>query len=104
MATTYQIPVPKQPREPELTRDQRLRIQTLFFDANYTRDEICLYEGEALQHACKEYIDGEVHYMVDWVPTLVRGHVLRKAQAQPLISSFEARCQSYTEEGKGQRG
>ena len=49
----------------------------------------------------KEYIDGEVHYMVDWVPTLVRGHILRKAQAQPLISSFEARCQSYKEGGRG---
>jgi hypothetical protein len=48
----------------------------------------------------KEYIDGEVHYMVDWVPALVRGHILRKAQAQPLISSFEARCQSYKEGGK----
>jgi hypothetical protein len=49
----------------------------------------------------KEYIDGEVHYMVDWVPTLVRGHILRKAQAQPLISSFEARCQSYKEGARG---
>jgi hypothetical protein len=49
----------------------------------------------------REYINGEVYYMVDWVPTLVRGHVLRKAKAQPLISSFEARCQSYKEGGKG---
>jgi hypothetical protein len=42
----------------------------------------------------KEYIDGKVHYMVDWILTLVRGHVLRKAQAQPVISWFEARCRS----------
>jgi hypothetical protein len=49
----------------------------------------------------KEYIDGEVYYLVDWVPTLVRGHILRKAQAHPLISSFEARCQSYKEGGNG---
>jgi hypothetical protein len=49
----------------------------------------------------KEYIDGEVYYLVDWVPTLMRAHILRKAQAQPLISSFEARCQSYKEGGKG---
>jgi hypothetical protein len=40
----------------------------------------------------KEYMDSVVYYMVDWVPTLVRGHVLRKSQAQPLISRFEARC------------
>jgi hypothetical protein len=48
----------------------------------------------------KEYIDGEVHYLVDWVPTLVRGYVLRKAQAQPLISRFEARCQAQKEKWK----
>ncbi|CZR52890.1 uncharacterized protein PAC_02767 [Phialocephala subalpina] len=48
----------------------------------------------------KEYIDGEIHYLVDWVPTLVRGHVLRKAQAQPLISRFEARCQAQKEKQK----
>jgi hypothetical protein len=41
----------------------------------------------------KEDMDSEVYYMVDWVPNLVRGHVLRKSQAQPLISRFEARCQ-----------
>ena len=35
-----------------------------------------------------------------WVPTLVRGHVLRKAQAQPLISRFEARCQAQKEKSK----
>ncbi|KAH6658872.1 hypothetical protein BKA67DRAFT_640231 [Truncatella angustata] len=37
----------------------------------------------------KEYIDGEVHYLVDSVPTLVRVRVLHKAKAQPLISQFE---------------
>ncbi|KUJ07332.1 uncharacterized protein LY89DRAFT_766502 [Mollisia scopiformis] len=42
MATTHQIPVLKQSKEPEFTRDQRLRIQTLFYDANLTRDQICL--------------------------------------------------------------
>ena len=44
MATTLPIPVPKQ-KHPELTRDQRLRVQTLFFDANYTRSQICLQTG-----------------------------------------------------------
>jgi hypothetical protein len=48
----------------------------------------------------KEYIDGEVHYLVDWVPTLARGHVLRKAQAQPLIGRFETRCQAQKEKWK----
>ncbi|KAF8853004.1 hypothetical protein BDZ45DRAFT_93283 [Acephala macrosclerotiorum] len=48
----------------------------------------------------KEYIDGEVHYLVDWVPTLVRGHVLHKAKAQPLISQFEASCEAQREKRK----
>jgi hypothetical protein len=48
----------------------------------------------------KEYIDGEVHYLVDWVPTLVRGHVLQKAKAQPLISRFEASCEAQREKKK----
>lgn len=42
----------------------------------------------------KEYIDGEAHYLVDWVPTMVRGRVLNKAKAQSLISQFEASCES----------
>jgi hypothetical protein len=46
----------------------------------------------------KEYIDGEVHYLVDWVPTLVRGRVLHKAKVQPLISQFEASCEAQGEE------
>jgi hypothetical protein len=44
MATIYQILVPKQ-KHLELTRDQRLRVQALFFDANYTCDQICLQTG-----------------------------------------------------------
>ena len=48
----------------------------------------------------KEYIDGEVHYLVDWVPTLVRGHVLHKAKAQPLISRFEASCEAQRKKKK----
>ncbi|KAH8586019.1 hypothetical protein B0O99DRAFT_92069 [Bisporella sp. PMI_857] len=48
----------------------------------------------------KEYIDGEVHYLVDWVPTLVRGRVLHKANAQPLISQFEASCETQRKKRK----
>ncbi|KAH9204198.1 hypothetical protein DL95DRAFT_471705 [Leptodontidium sp. 2 PMI_412] len=48
----------------------------------------------------KEYIYSEVHYLVDWVPTLVRGHVLQKAKAQPLISQFEASCEAQREKKK----
>jgi hypothetical protein len=44
MDTIYYIPTPKQPRR-ELTRDERLRIHTLFFDAGFTRDQICLQTG-----------------------------------------------------------
>lgn len=44
MATTsiFSVPVPKQKKRPDLTRDERLRVQTLFFDAGYTREQICL--------------------------------------------------------------
>jgi hypothetical protein len=49
MATIHQIPVPKQP---ELTRDQKLRIQTLFSDANFTRDQICLQTGHSYRQVC----------------------------------------------------
>ncbi|TGO56051.1 hypothetical protein BCON_0083g00440 [Botryotinia convoluta] len=45
----------------------------------------------------KEDIDGEVHYLVDWTPTLVRGEVLKKAKAQLLIDQFESRCQSQAQ-------
>jgi hypothetical protein len=51
MATTYPIPVPKQ-KSPELTRDQRLRIQTLFFDANFTREQIALQTGHTYDQVC----------------------------------------------------
>jgi hypothetical protein len=35
------VPTPKQPRK-ELSRDDRLRVQTLYFDTNFTRAQICL--------------------------------------------------------------
>lgn len=51
MESTFRVPVPKQ-RHPELTRDDRLRIQTLFFDANFTRDQICLQTGYTYDQVC----------------------------------------------------
>jgi hypothetical protein len=42
----------------------------------------------------KEYVDGGVHYIVDWTLTLVRASVLGELQAAPLISGLEARCQA----------
>ncbi|TGO81190.1 hypothetical protein BPOR_1288g00010 [Botrytis porri] len=47
----------------------------------------------------REDIDGEVHYLVDWTPTLVRGEVLKRAKAQLLIDRFESRCQSQAQVG-----
>ncbi|KAH6670203.1 hypothetical protein B0J14DRAFT_114496 [Halenospora varia] len=44
----------------------------------------------------KEFINGELHYLVDFTPLLIRASVVRKARAQPLIDSFEARCQVHT--------
>lgn len=51
MDSTYRVPVPKQP-SPQLTRDDRLRIQTLFFDANHTRAQICLETGYTYDQVC----------------------------------------------------
>jgi hypothetical protein len=51
MESTYKVPVPKQP-SPQLTRDDRLRIQTLFFDANHTRAQICLETPYTYDQIC----------------------------------------------------
>ncbi|PQE05394.1 Transposable element Tc1 transposase protein [Rutstroemia sp. NJR-2017a BBW] len=45
METTISVPTPKTPTKRELDRDDRLRIQTLFFDANWDRAKICLQTG-----------------------------------------------------------
>lgn len=53
----------------------------------------------------KEYLDGEDYYLVEWVPTLVRASILRKAQAQTLVNRFEARCQNQKKnEAETRRG
>ncbi|KAM0145916.1 hypothetical protein ACHAQE_011012 [Botrytis cinerea] len=64
-------------------------------DSNYiaqVSDASC--EREFYNIIGKEDIDGEVHYLVDWTPTLIRGEILKEAKAQPLIDRFEIRCQS----------
>ncbi|KAM0184594.1 hypothetical protein ACHAPC_005685 [Botrytis cinerea] len=64
-------------------------------DSNYiaqVSDASC--EREFYNIIGKEDIDGEVHYLVDWTPTLIRGEILKEAKAQPLIDRFETRCQS----------
>lgn len=41
MEALYAVPTPKTPQK-QCTRDDRLRIQTLYFDAGFTESEICL--------------------------------------------------------------
>lgn len=53
MNSLYSVPTPKQPRSDELTRDARLRVQTLFFDANFTRDDIVLQTGYTYRQVCE---------------------------------------------------
>jgi len=62
--------------------------------------EDCFRDREFHRILGKEYIDEEVHYLVDWVPTMVRGRVLHKAKAQSLISQFEASCESQRRKKK----
>ena len=50
-----EVPTPKQPRRQrhtELTRDDRLKIQTLYFDAELTRDQICLQLDITYSQVC----------------------------------------------------
>lgn len=62
--------------------------------------EDCFRDREFHRILGKEYIDGEVHYLVDWVPTMVRSRVLHKAKAQSLISQFEASCEAQRRKKK----
>jgi hypothetical protein len=39
MESTLSIPTPKTPRK-QCSRDDRLRVQTLYFDAGWTQDQI----------------------------------------------------------------
>ncbi|KAH8587048.1 hypothetical protein B0O99DRAFT_642837 [Bisporella sp. PMI_857] len=48
MEPTYHIPTPKTPKKPDCTRDDRLRIQTLYYEAGFTQDQICLQTGFTL--------------------------------------------------------
>jgi hypothetical protein len=41
METTYYVPTPKTPTH-STTRDERLRVQTLFYDAGWSIDDIIL--------------------------------------------------------------
>lgn len=40
-SSEYYLPTPKTPNK-DCTRDERLRAQTLYFDAKWTKDEIAL--------------------------------------------------------------
>jgi hypothetical protein len=52
MESIFRVPVLKQPKRPELTRDDRLRIQTLFFDANFIRSQIYLQTNYTYDQVC----------------------------------------------------
>lgn len=52
MESLYHAPTPKQAHSLELSRDDRLRIQTLFFDANHTRSQICLETNYSYDQVC----------------------------------------------------
>lgn len=42
MEAQYFVPTPKTPRKQSPSRDDRLRIETLYFDADFTQDQIAL--------------------------------------------------------------
>ncbi len=42
MEASYSVPTPKTPRKKQCSRDDRLRIETLYFDAGFAQDEIAL--------------------------------------------------------------
>jgi hypothetical protein len=45
MEAQISVPTPKTPTRKELSRDDRHRVQVLYFDANFTRAQICLQTG-----------------------------------------------------------
>jgi len=62
--------------------------------------ENCFRDQEFHRILGKEYINEEIHYLVNWVPTLVYGRVLHRAKAQPLISQFETSCEGQRRKKK----
>jgi len=87
MDSTYRVPVPKQP-SPQLTRDDRLRIQTLFFDANHTRAQICLETGYTYDQVCYA-----ITHRLTPQKRKTKGKILlntpqRKKKANPMGDSF----------------
>jgi hypothetical protein len=46
----------------------------------------------------KEHINGEVHYLVDWVPTIVRCKMLQGACADEIIGRFEKQYKKIKED------
>jgi hypothetical protein len=58
MDQTWSVPTPKTPRKRQLecTRDDRLRVQTLYFDAGFTYDQIVLQTN---------LTPGQVRYALD---------------------------------------
>jgi hypothetical protein len=50
----------------------------------------------------KEDIDGVLHYLVEWSPTLLPEHAL--GQAKELVDKFEARLRAQREANKGRGG
>jgi hypothetical protein len=49
----------------------------------------------------KEFVDGEMHYLVEWSATLVPKYELGKAKV--LVDKFEARLQAQCRQRNGKR-
>jgi hypothetical protein len=73
-----------------------------------TEPQLCLQvidddqDWEVRQIIGKEEVDGVLHYMVDWHPTLIPEESL--GHAKELVDKFEARLQSQRRVKSGQRG
>jgi len=62
--TPYSVPTPKTPSKHQLTRDDRLRIYTLYHDAGFTQDDIILqtnYTRAQVQYALSHRLTPQKH-------------------------------------------
>jgi transposase len=99
--TQYFMPTPKTPRK-ECTRDDRLRIETLYFDAGFTQDQTALQLNltrSQIQYALRQRLTPQKHRcgrhvllntpqrkrLIEWVTASGANRRVRWADIPPIL-------------------
>ena len=116
-SSQYSVPTPKTPRK-QTTRDDRLRIETLYFDAGFTQDEICLQLNltpNQVQYALLRRLTPQKHIrgrqallatpqrkrLVEWVTSSAANRRVKWADIPPRLGwdcgekAIRAACKIY---------